>query len=85
MRRLISLGYRIPRPRALTNFDVRDVMTVVLQLIHPELAALCQTIEDFFEFARCFTPAIERIPHLPSAAVQIKIHLPMSVRYSAES
>ena len=78
MRRLISLGYRIPRPRAFTNFDVRDVMMVVLELIHPELATLCQTIEDFFEFARCFTPAIERIPLLPNAAVPIKIHLPMS-------
>ena len=77
MRRLISLGYRIPRPRALTNFDVHDVMTVVLELIHPELATLCQAIEDFFEFARCFTPAIESIPLLPNAAVPIKIHLPM--------
>ena len=78
MRRLISLGHRIPRPSAHTNYDVRDIMMVVLELIHPELAQLCEPIDDFFEFARCFTPAIERIPQLPSSAVPMKIHLPMS-------
>ena len=53
-------------------------MMVVLEHIHPELAALCQKVEDFFEFSKCFTPAIERIPELPSKSVRMKIHLPMS-------
>ena len=78
MQRLISLGYRIPRPSAHTNYDVRDIMMVVLELIYPKLARLCEPIDEFFEFARCFTPAIERIPRLPSPAVPMKIHLPMS-------
>lgn len=78
MRRLIALGYRIPRPSSRTNYDVHDVMMVVLELMHPELATICESIDDFFEFAKCFTPVIERIPQIPSVAVPMKIHLPMS-------
>jgi len=77
-RRVIDLGYRKPRPQRNTNYDVRDFMLVVLELLHPELARLCAKIDEFFEFARCFTPAIERLPSLPRNGLPIIVHAPMS-------
>ena len=64
--RLVALGHRSPRPSAHSNYDVHDVMMVILELVHPELAELCRKFEEFFEFAKCFSPAIQRIPLLPS-------------------
>ena len=78
MSRLVALGHRSPRPSANSNYDVRDIMMVTLELIYPELAELCAKFEEFFEFAKCFSPAIERIPLFPSVRIPLKIHLPMS-------
>ena len=78
IQRLISLGHRSPHPGAQSNYDVRDIMLVVLEFVYPELAESCRGIDDFFHFAKCFTPAIERLSLIPSITVPMKIHLPMS-------